>query len=141
MLLESLTLDSEEVRLALASLQSSASVGSLPPLAVVLDFVEKAEPPSYWGACTDQLKERQRWDKLLSVCKGAVIKAVVIATGEDKNLNILWDDNTEGHPGGWFVERMVGWIKNVKLDGDAGRDDLIICATLSLGNLSRKREC
>lgn len=139
MLLESLTIDSEEVRLSLASLQSSASVGSLPPLAIVLDFIEKAEPPTYWAACTDSETDRQRWDKLLSVCKGAVIKAVVITAGEDKNLNVLWDDNTQGHPGGWFVERMVGWIKNEQVGGEKGRDDLIICATLSLGNLCRKR--
>ena len=77
MLLESLTLDSEAIRLALTSVQSPASAGSLPALARMLDFVERAAPPTYWASCTENEKERQRWEKMLGVCKGVVIKAIV----------------------------------------------------------------
>lgn len=128
MLLESLSLDSEELRLSLASSPQN--------LSLILDFVERAAPPTYWEACTSNVKERKRWEATVGTCKAAVIKCVVTVAGEDKNLTTLWDPkNGEGFPGGWFVKRMVGWIKETKLEE---RDDLIICGTLSLGNLARK---
>lgn len=110
----------------------------------MLDFIEKGAPPSYWETCSDSDTERKRWSKSFGICKAAVIKAVVALAGEDKNLDVLWDSQVASYPGGAFVERMVGWIKNTKFEDagvhDDGRDDLIICATLSLGNLARRRE-
>jgi hypothetical protein len=139
--MESLSLDSETVRIALASpfTTPNSSKDSV-PLMHLLDFVEKACPPWYWASCAESDKERERWNKMLSVCKAAVIKAVVTVAGEDKNLKILWDSAAKECPGGWFVERMVTWLKNEKVDGSNGRDDLIICASLSLGNLGRNGE-
>lgn len=153
MLLESLTLDSVDVRQAIAAGSLSSPTPTVqnpfppPPLLTsLLDFVEKGAPPGYWDACTDSEAEKKRWSKSFGICKAAVIKAVVALAGEDKNLDVLWDSQVGSYPGGPFVERMVGWIKNTRVGAgnegvdDEGRDDLIICATLSLGNLARRRK-
>lgn len=151
MLLETLALDSEEVRKKIASATLASPTPTTqhpfppPPLLTsMLDFIEKGAPPPYWSQCTDSDSERRRWHKSFGICKAAVIKAVVVLAGEDKNLDVLWDAQVGSYPGGAFVERMVGWIKNTTVEGDDpkddGRDDLIICATLSLGNLARRRE-
>jgi hypothetical protein len=64
--------------------------------------------------------------------------------GEEKNEDILWDETNPEHPAGLVVERLVDWIKGYTAKLDAGdktsvdRDDLAICASLSLGNLARK---
>ncbi|KAG8862014.1 hypothetical protein FRB96_002457 [Tulasnella sp. 330] len=153
MLLESLTLDSVDVRrkIAAGSISSPTPTAQnpFPPpplLTSLLDFIEKGAPPTYWDSCTDSEAERKRWNKSFGICKAAVIKAVVELAGEDKNMDVLWDSQVGSYPGGPFVERMVGWIKNTKVEGgeeagneqDKGRDDLIICAALSLGNLARR---
>jgi hypothetical protein len=85
-------------------------------------------------------------------CKAALIKSVVEVAGEERNEDVLWDD-CEDKPGGEFVCRMVHLIKQYVSDMDqstsgvevtkdslAGRDDLAICASLSLGNLARRGE-
>ncbi|KAG8998705.1 hypothetical protein FRB94_005966 [Tulasnella sp. JGI-2019a] len=149
MLLESLTLDSVDVRRAIAagsiSSPTPTAQNPFPPpllLTTLLNFVETGAPPEYWSACTDSPTEKKRWLKSFGICKAAVIKAIVAIPGEDKNLDVLWDAQVGSYPGGPFVERMVGWIKNTKVEesgeADEGRDDLIICATLSLGNLARR---
>jgi hypothetical protein len=78
------------------------------------------------------------FEKKFDICKAALIKAIVEVAGEDKNEEVLWDETEEDQPGGLFVGRMVHWIKAYAGGGTAGRDDLIICATLSLGNLARR---
>lgn len=127
MQLESLALDSQSVRCGLAGREV---------MCTVLDFVEKSEPPKFWASFSTP-KERQSWEKKVGFCKAAVIKAVVEVAGEKDSLAILWDDKATEYPGGEFVKRMAGWIRDIKLSSDGARDDLIICATLSLGNLAR----
>lgn len=127
MQLESLALDSQSVRCGLAGREV---------MCTVLDFVEKSEPPKFWASFSTP-KERQSWEKKVGFCKAAVIKAVVEVAGEKDSLAILWDDKATEYPGGEFVKRMAGWIRDIKLSSDGRRDDLIICATLSLGNLAR----
>jgi hypothetical protein len=77
-------------------------------------------------------------EKKFDICKAALIKAIVEVAGEDKNEDVLWDETEADHPGGQFVCRMVNWIKTYAGQGTADRDDLVICATLSLGNLARR---
>ena len=60
--------------------------------------------------------------------------------GEEKNTDVLWDDSNASAPGGAFVTRMVRWIQEnaySDLSKPSSRDDLVICATLVLGNLVR----
>ena len=90
-------------------------------------------------------------EKVFDMCKAALIKSVVEVAGEDSNEDVLWDESEEGKPGGNFVCKMVEWIKRyvtemdaVVLGGDAQleslnkRDDMVICASLALGNLARR---
>ncbi|QRW00062.1 hypothetical protein RhiJN_28080 [Ceratobasidium sp. AG-Ba] len=134
MLLESLTLDSEEIRLTLAKDPAY--------LRTILRFIELAQPLSDWRTADD--KEKAKWEKTVGICKGAVIKALVTVAGEDKAISYLWDDaqldgGDLGAPGGWFVAALLAWIKQYRsvAPSDA-RDDLVICATLALGNLARR---
>lgn len=78
-------------------------------------------------------------EKKFDICKAALIKAIVEVAGEEKNEDVLWDETEEDQPGGAFVCRMVEWIRSCANGSTAGRDDLVICATLSLGNLARRR--
>ncbi|KAG9126173.1 hypothetical protein FRC07_004580 [Ceratobasidium sp. 392] len=136
MLLESLTLDSEPIRLALA--QEPAY------LRTILRFIELAQPLSDWRTTDTSGKEKAKWDKTVGLCKGAVIKALVTVAGEDKAITYLWDDRqldggNQTAPGGWFVAALLGWIKQYRMvDPSDARDDLVICATLALGNLARR---
>lgn len=125
--LESLSLDSQTVRCGLAGWDV---------MTTVLDFVEKSEPPKFWASFSSP-KEKQNWENQVGFCKAAVIKAVVEVAGEKDSLAILWDEKASEYPGGEFVKKMVGWIRDIKLDSEGARDDLMICATLSLGNLAR----
>ncbi|KAG8744125.1 hypothetical protein FRC12_014869 [Ceratobasidium sp. 428] len=136
MLLESLTLDSESIRLALAKDPAY--------LRTILRFIELAQPLSDWRTTDTSGREKAKWDKTVGLCKGAVIKALVTVAGEDKAISYLWDDaqldgGNQTAPGGWFVAALLGWIKQYRMvaPGDA-RDDLVICATLALGNLARR---
>ncbi|KAG8685686.1 hypothetical protein FRC08_012969 [Ceratobasidium sp. 394] len=136
MLLESLTLDSEAIRLALA--QDPAY------LRTILRFIELAQPLSDWRTADTSGKEKAKWEKTVGLCKGAVIKALVAVAGEDKAISYLWDDTkldggNQTAPGGWFVAALLGWIKQYRAVGlDDAREDLVICATLALGNLARR---
>ncbi|CAE7083088.1 unnamed protein product [Rhizoctonia solani] len=135
-LLESFTLDSEAVRLAIAS---DANF-----LRIIIRFIEFAQPLSEWRTSDSTGKDKAKWDKTVGLCKGAVIKALVTVAGEDKAISNLWDDtkldgDSQAAPGGWFVATMLGWIKQYRdVEPSDARDDLVICATLALGNLARR---
>ncbi|KAJ7582761.1 hypothetical protein C8J56DRAFT_955650 [Mycena floridula] len=138
-LIESLALDVEDVRLSLA--RGSENEGSR-CLEIILDFIEKGDYPPLWDILSES--ERKRKEKAVDMCKAALVKAVVEMAGEELNADLLWDTAAVENPGGPFVSRMVQWIKSYVRDMDEGsgpafdRDDLLICATLSLGNLTRK---
>lgn len=143
-LIESLSLDVEDVRLALAReyRSSSESHGDRPLLSVILNFIEHGSYSPLWrAASTIGDAELKRKEKEFDMCKAALIKSVVEVASEEL---VLWDEFDELKPGGEFVCRMVRWIKDYVRDMDQGsgpafdRDDLVICASLSLGNLTRK---
>jgi hypothetical protein len=143
MLIESLSLDVEDVRLSLArGFNFPAEHGGVPCFCDILRFIEKGDHNPLWYQDGSDEAERKRREKSFAICKAAAIKAVVEVAGEDKNEEVLWDDCHE-NPGGEFVCQMVRWLKiyvDKKLQSGAepGRDDLVICASLSLGNLSRR---
>lgn len=142
--IESLSLDVEDVRLFLAREFQSPSkhtVGS--SLRSILDFIEKGESSPLW-ANTSEGFDTPRKNKAFDMCKAALIKTVVEVAGEEGAEKSLWDESDEKLAGGEFVHRMVGWLKGYVSDMDAGkgiffdRIDLAICASLSLGNLTRR---
>lgn len=136
-LLESLCMDVEDIRTSLAyGMTSPEEHGGVSCLRDMLTFVEKADYPPFWSQDpTDRAVREKGFDR----CKAAVIKAIVEVSGDEKNTDVLWDDSDPQKPGGVFVEQMVRWIREHKDDGQSqDRDDLIICATLSLGNIVRK---
>ncbi|GBE82337.1 hypothetical protein BKA93DRAFT_760564 [Sparassis latifolia] len=137
-LLESLCMDVEDVRLSLARglVFPDREHSGVACLSDMLSFVGEGEYPPYWHL--ESPGERSTMEKRFTICKGAVIKAVVEVAGEEKNMSTLWDDSDTQRPGGVFVDRMVRWIRTHKGLKETHRDDLIICATLSLGNLVRR---
>lgn len=141
MLVEALTAEEERVRaLLLISTGKSASVSSPDsPFVHLLRFVESGGPLPYWSQGHAELRERAGWEKALGMCKAAVIKAIVTIAGEESQMDVLWGQNDPS--GGWFIEQMSRWIKEYPASRNQRtseeRDDLVICATLSLGNLSR----
>lgn len=141
--LESSALDVTDVRLSLArGFTFPAEHHDIPCFSAMLDFVEKGKYPPLWYVQSENGLEGgdvSKKEKAFDDCKAAVIKAVVEVSGDDKNLDILWDDSDDTQPGGEFVSRMIDWIRafvNGETSGN-GRDDLVICATLSLGNITR----
>ncbi|KAJ7905442.1 hypothetical protein B0H14DRAFT_3078909 [Mycena olivaceomarginata] len=149
-LIESLSLDVEDVRLSLArGINFPAEHGGVSCLCTILDFIEKGDYPPFWQTALPEA-DRKRRERVFDNCKAALIKSVVEVAGEERNEDVLWDD-CEDKPGGEFVCRMVHLIKQYVSDMDqstsgvevtkdslAGRDDLAICASLSLGNLARR---
>ncbi|KAF8636632.1 hypothetical protein AX17_003441 [Amanita inopinata Kibby_2008] len=139
-LIESLSLDVEDVRLCLARGLSFSEHGGIPCLSTMLDFIEYGEYPSHWKWLPEL--ESTKKQKAFDICKAALIKSVVEVSGEERNEEILWSDSEPDLPGGLFVSRMVNWIKmyaGSPAQGDKfNRDDLVICGTLSLGNLARR---
>ncbi|KAF9464652.1 hypothetical protein BDZ94DRAFT_1255595 [Collybia nuda] len=150
MLIESLSLDVEDIRLSLArGLNFPAEHSGVPCLSAILDFIENGDYPPFWNLYGEV--ERKRKEKAFDICKAALIKAVVEVAGEESNEDVLWDDSEEENPGGNFVSRMVAWIKRYVDDIEmtpppqtlqprtlVDRDDLAICASLTLGNLARR---
>ncbi|KAI0748021.1 hypothetical protein C8Q80DRAFT_1219351 [Daedaleopsis nitida] len=121
-LIESLCIDVEDVRLSLArglSFPDGEHAG-VPCLSDLLTF------------------ERPSKEKGFDLGKGAIVKAIVETAGEEKNIDTLWDDSEADKPGGAFVSRMVEWVRTHKSLKETNRDDLVICATLSLGNICRR---
>lgn len=151
-LIESLSLDVEDIRLALArGLHFPAEHAGVPCFSTILDFIEHGAYPPLWASSTLSDAERKRMEKVFDMCKAALIKSAVEVAGEDSNGDVLWDDSEEDKPGGSFVCRMVEWIKRhvaemdaAALEGDLQtdslnkREDLVICASLALGNLARR---
>lgn len=149
MLLESLSLDVEDVRLSLArGFYFPAEHGGVPCLSTILEFVEHGSYPLAWNNPFHGDPAKSRKEKAFGVCKGALVKSVVEVAGEERNQDVLWDDSEEDKPGGEFVGRMVRWIRQFVADAErlgsthvetaVNRDDLAICASLSLGNLARR---
>ncbi|KAJ7774775.1 hypothetical protein B0H16DRAFT_1508334 [Mycena metata] len=149
-LIESLSLDVEDVRLSLArGLNFPSEHGGVPCLCTILDFIENGDYPPFWQTALSEA-DRKRRERVFDNCKAALIKSVVEVAGEERNEDVLWDDSEENKPGGEFVCRMVHLIKKYVSDMDrstevardsfAGRDDLVICASLSLGNLARREQ-
>ncbi|TFY63973.1 hypothetical protein EVJ58_g2924 [Rhodofomes roseus] len=132
-LLESLCLDVDEVRLSLGRVLKSpdGSEGGAACLKDMLEFLDKGDYPPYWSS--ESSSERASMEKGLDMCKAAIVKAVVEVAGEQ---NELWDDSDSEKPGGEFVNTMVQWIRSHGSLKERHREDLIICATLSLGNLA-----
>jgi hypothetical protein len=131
--IESLCLDVEDIRLSLARGLSfpDGEHGGVRCLEEIAAFIERGDYPPLWAE--ESTDVRQKRQKSFDFCKAALIKAIVEVAGEDKNIDVLWDDSEADKPGGTFVSAMVSWLKQVP-----ARDDLIICASLSLGNLVRR---
>lgn len=133
-ILESMAMDNEEVRLSLArGINFPEEHGGIPCLADMLAFVDRGDYPPYWS----DDPERASYEKGFDRCKAATIKSIVELAGEEKNTDVLWDDSDASKPGGAFIDTMVQWIRKHKSLKETERDDLIICATLSIGNLVR----
>ncbi|CDO70798.1 hypothetical protein BN946_scf184798.g114 [Trametes cinnabarina] len=137
-LIESLCLDVEDVRLSLARGMTfpDGEHGGVKCLSELLTFVEKGDYPPYWSS--ESPGERSAKEKGFDLGKGAIVKAIVEVAGEEKNTDTLWEDSEPERPGGEFVSRMVEWIRTHKSLKETNRDDLIVCATLSLGNICRR---
>lgn len=141
MLVDALTTDEERVRaLLLISTGKASSASSLDsPFVHLIRFAETGGPLPYWRDGLNEQKSRPQWEKTLGVCKGAVIKAIVTVAGEKSQMDVLWGANDPN--GGWFVEKMLTWIREYPASkearNDEERDDLVICGTLCLGNLAR----
>ena len=139
-LIESLSLDIEDFRLELARTTCYLTSNQpVPCISTIMDFVEHSSYPPLWASSIFEEVARTTKEKAFDICKAALIKAVVEVFGEEKNEEILWKSADLENPGGDFVKRMVGWIKQY-VDVESNRDDLAICASLSLGNLIRKGE-
>ncbi|CAG8523323.1 4888_t:CDS:10 [Acaulospora morrowiae] len=106
-ILEIASLDNDEVQ------QILVQDGFFPGL---LDFLEfSREPPD----CEKNIVKRY------GECKAVALKIIVVATGSDRNMEPLFDDTVIFH-------RLLHW-----LNLGPERDDLQMCAALSLGNLAR----
>ncbi|KAL0580235.1 hypothetical protein V5O48_001740 [Marasmius crinis-equi] len=144
-LLESLSLDVEDVRLSLArGYQFPAEHSGIPCFDYILDFLEKGTISPFWKEMPASFDSKRK-EKGFDMCKAALIKSVVEVVGEERNEEVLWDDS-EDTPGGQFVTRMARWLKQYVADQESGegtfstRTDLVICASLSLGNLARREK-
>lgn len=140
-LIEALCLDAEDIRLSFARGLSfpDGEHGGVKCIEELCNFLERGDYPVYWSDESEQ--EQARRKKMFDFCKAALVKALVEVAGEDKNTDVLWDNSEAEKPGGAFVWAMVSWIKGNKVLGASGRDDLIICATLCLGNIARRGVC
>ncbi|KIY69965.1 hypothetical protein CYLTODRAFT_392703 [Cylindrobasidium torrendii FP15055 ss-10] len=147
-LVESLSLDVEDIRYSLArGYRNPAEHDGVLCLQSILNFIETGGYPPSWSACTTLGEaELLQLQKSFTICKAALVKSVVEVAGEDTNEEQLWDDSNGEAPGGEFVKTMVRWIKDFVSSAPAvgsdslPRDDLVICASLSLGNLARREK-
>ena len=133
-LLESLSLDVEDVRLSLArGLTFPDEHDGVPCLSDMLNFLDCGDYPPWWAGDPD----RAAYERSFENCKSGIIRVVVEVAGEQKNTDILWDESEDDKPGGEFVSWMIQWIG--KAD-QKGKEGLVICATLTIGNLVRRGE-
>jgi hypothetical protein len=126
-LLESLSLDSEEIRMRFVESLCHPPEQSL--ILQLVDFIEKGKYPEYWSLEGDQ--DRKQREKAFDVCKAGSIKALISIAGETKAMEKLWGDERV------LVKRMADWITTAATGGSK-RDDLVIAGCLTLGNLARK---
>ncbi|KAI0306358.1 hypothetical protein B0F90DRAFT_1808081 [Multifurca ochricompacta] len=134
-LLEALALDDEDVRLSLArGMAFPDEHHGVRCLADILEFIDRGDYHPLW---TDLPGDNAQRERSFDFCKAALIKAVVEIAGEAKNVDVLWDDSDQKQPGGALVAQMIQWIKTHTDLKDNNRDDLLVCATLTLGNLLR----
>lgn len=140
-LFESLCLDVEDIRLSLArGMIFPEEHGGVHCLEQVLAFIEQGDYPPSWASESEA--DQKKYKKTFDFCKAAFIKAVVEVAGEEKNTDVMWDDSEEESPGGPYVSKMVDWIRRgANEDANHFRDDLVICASISLGNLVRRGMC
>lgn len=107
----------------------------------MLAFIEHGAP---FHLPSSDATEQESKEKTMGRCKAAIINAVTEVTGDKKNIDVLWDDSDRQRPGGRFVEKMVGWIRDNKhavvSKAEGARDDLVICASVAVGNVARKGE-
>ncbi|KZV72901.1 hypothetical protein PENSPDRAFT_628040 [Peniophora sp. CONT] len=138
--LEGLVMDDEDARLSLArGLMNPDEHGGTACLTDILTFIDSGTHHPLWSALESQ-QEAARRSKAFDMCKAALVKVVVEVAGEEKNTDVLWDDSDASAPGGAFVTRIVRWIQEnayADFSKPSARDDLVICATLALGNLVR----
>lgn len=135
-LLESLTIDVEDIRLSLArGMTFPDEHGGVGCLAEILRFIDQGDHHPLWAS--ESQAEQTKKQKAFDLYKAAMVKSVVELAGEEKNTDVLWDESDPEKPGGVFISQMVNWIKSQKNLKEQDRDDLVICATLSLGNLVR----
>ncbi|CAG8479375.1 10438_t:CDS:10 [Acaulospora colombiana] len=106
-ILEITSLDNDEIQ------QILVQDGLFPAL---LDFLEFSREPQ---------DHDERIVKSYGECKAAVLKIVVATTSSDRNMNPLFEDPV-------ILRRLLHWM-NLGPE----RDDLQMCAALSLGNLAR----
>lgn len=138
-LLEALALDDEDVRLSLARGTAFPDEhDGVRCLGEVLEFIDRGDYHPLWKDLPGEGPQRER---TFDFCKAALIKAVVEIAGEEKNVDVLWDDSDEKQPGGALVGQMAQWIKAHNNLKDNHRDDLLVCASLTLGNLLRHGAC
>ena len=78
-----------------------------------------------------------RAEASLDFCKAAPVEPVVEIASEEKNVYVLWDDSDEKQPAGALLGQIGQWIKTHKDLEDNHRDDLLVCASLTLGNILR----
>jgi len=101
--LESSALDVADVRLSLArGFTFPAEHYDVPCFSIMLDFVEKGTYAPLWYVQSETGLERgdvSKKEKAFDDCKAAVIKAVVEVSGDDRNLDLLWDDSDDSRPG------------------------------------------
>lgn len=137
-LLESLCLDVDDVRLSLArGLVFPEEHHGVKCFSDMLDFIEDASYPTLWTSFA--ASERAAKERSFDFFKAAVIKSVVEVAAEEKNADVLWDAGEDISPGGVFVCRMVQWIRSfADAPEKSGREDLAICATLTLANLATR---
>ncbi|KDR81566.1 hypothetical protein GALMADRAFT_239590 [Galerina marginata CBS 339.88] len=146
-IIESLSLDVEDFRLELARSTCYPEPSTPTPcLTTILNFIEYGSYPPVWKNPIFDEAEIKNKEKAFDICKAALIKAIVEVFAEEKNEEILWNNDDPEHPGGLFIIRFVQWIKGyvdtLQEESQRGtgnaRDDMAICASLALGNLVRK---
>jgi hypothetical protein len=123
----------------------------------LLEFIEKGSPPSEWTALSEdgdseeeeddrtapignaavKLTSSQKWHRQVGLAKAAILRVIIEMCGE---LEMSNDSKA------WFWNEMDRWLETYSRkktsDGevDEGREDLVSCALLCLGNFARTGE-
>jgi hypothetical protein len=123
--LESQTLDTTAWQVALFDRREAFSR--------LLDFVERAGTPAVLHAAEDEDEDEdvspEVVEKRFGSLKGGVVKCVVAVFGEDGVGERIFEANEAGE-----LARMRRWLEQ---EASGEREDMVICAVLSLGNLAR----